>query len=334
MAFENQRTTPAHDAGIDLGTTHEDGPKPAKRADGTLTKKERSERLTKIEDWYVITREAHADNRIEMREDHDFYDHIQWTEEDRAILTKRNQAPLVYNKIKPACDWLIGSERRSRVDHNVLPRTEDDVKDAGHKKALLKYISDTSREPFERSRAFEDAVKGGVGWLEEGVRGDDDEEPIFVRYAHWPNMLWDAQSRRLDMDDCRFMFRSMWLDIDVAVELFPDHKRDLVQQAHQNIFPNSETPDEDSALPALFQQVDHFGRSRYRTNYTGLVDAPRNARRRVRVIECWHKVPKARKRIWSGDSFVGETFDENDGIMVDEVNRGKATLTDAITMQM
>ena len=323
-----------HQPGLDMGGSHEDGPKPAKRQDGTLTKIEREQRLEKIQDWWLITREAHADNRLEMRSDADFYDHIQWTEEDMQILRSRNQAPLVYNKIKIAIDWIIGSERRSRVDHKVLPRTEEDLQEANIKQSLLKYISDTSRTPFERSKAFEDAAKVGVGWMEEGLRGDEDEEPIFQRHLAWANIWWDAQSRRLDMDDCRFMFRSLWLDLDIAVELFPKHARALVEQATQNIFPNSETPDEDFDLPALFQQVDSYGRSRYRTTYSGIVDAPRKARRRVRVIECWHKVPKGSQRIWSSDSFGGETYDEKNEHMVDEVQNGLATLTDAITLQM
>ncbi len=53
-----------------------------------------------------------------MALDQDFYDNLQWDPEDAATLRDRGQMPLVYNEVAPMVDWVIGTERRTRVDSN------------------------------------------------------------------------------------------------------------------------------------------------------------------------------------------------------------------------
>ena len=53
-----------------------------------------------------------------------------------------------------------------------------DTNPAEIKTKLLKYLSDVNRLPFARSRAFEDAIKVGIGWLEDGAQDEDDGEPL------------------------------------------------------------------------------------------------------------------------------------------------------------
>jgi len=78
--------------------------------------------LHKLLGWYYLERDKQSENRLEMSIDADFYDGDQWATEDKAILEDRGQVPLVYNEVAPMIDWLIGTERRMRVDWNVLPR--------------------------------------------------------------------------------------------------------------------------------------------------------------------------------------------------------------------
>ena len=117
--------------------------------------------LRQLLQWYYFEKERQAANRLEMAMDCDFYDNLQWDAQDAAILRDRGQMPLVYNEVAPMVDWLIGTERRSRVDWKVLPRTEDDVQAADVKTKLLKYVSDINRVGFLRSRVFADAIKAG-----------------------------------------------------------------------------------------------------------------------------------------------------------------------------
>src|SRR5690348_8938088 len=100
--------------------------------------------LRRLEDWWIEARDGHADNRREQMVDADYYDCNQWTAADAAVLMDRGQAPLTFPLIKQLCDWLIGTERRTRIDWNVLPRRDDAVKTADVKKQVLKFVSDVN----------------------------------------------------------------------------------------------------------------------------------------------------------------------------------------------
>lgn len=123
-----------------------------------------------------------SENRADMAKDEDFYDNIQWREEDARVLRERGQVPLVYNVISSSINWVTGTEKRGRSDYKILPRRKDASKPAERKTQLMKYLSDVNMTPFHRSRAFEDTVKVGVGWLETGVQNEDDGEPVYTRY--------------------------------------------------------------------------------------------------------------------------------------------------------
>ena len=172
--------------------------------------------LRQLLNWFYYERDRQALNRLEMSMDHLFYDNEQWDVHDAAILRERGQLPLVYNEIAPMVDWLIGTERRTRVDWKILPRTEDDVDSADIKTKVLKYVSDINRVQFARSRAFADAIKGGVGWVDDGVRDDPTQDIIYSKYEDWRNVLWDSNSYELDLSDARYIFRWRWVDEDIA----------------------------------------------------------------------------------------------------------------------
>ena len=49
---------------------------------------------------YIRELDRQAENRMQMAMDEDFYDHIQFTDEELQILAERGQAPLVFNMIR------------------------------------------------------------------------------------------------------------------------------------------------------------------------------------------------------------------------------------------
>ena len=168
-----------------------------------LDSEESRKELSKLLAWWYHERERQAANRLEMATDADFYDNMQWSQEDAAELRTRGQAPLVFNEVAPMADWVIGTERRARVDWSVLPRTEDDVQMADVKTKVLKYVSDVNRAQFVRSRAFADAVKSGVGWIDDGVRDDPTQDIIYSRYEDWRNVIWDSSCYEHDLSDAK-----------------------------------------------------------------------------------------------------------------------------------
>lgn len=281
--------------------------------------------------WYYREKERQAANRMEMATDHDFYDNIQWDPEDAAVLRERGQMPLVYNEVAPMVDWLIGTERRTRVDWKVLPRSEDDVEMASVKTDVLKYVSDLNRVQFLRSRAFADAVKGGVGWMDDGVRDDPTQDVLYSKYEDWRNVLWDSDSYELDLSDARYIFRWRWVDEDVAALMFPglgNRVRSAVENRQTGRgWSSAEDEFEIEGTEQAYGATERGG-----TLYShGLIGSIDTQRRKVRLIECQYRKPAKVKVVGAGPH-RGALFDERDTTLVDSLSKVGGSIIDKVMM--
>jgi len=295
--------------------------------DGPEARKE----LRQLLEWYYYEKDRQAANRLEMAIDADFYDGIQWDPEDAQVLRDRGQMPLVFNEVAPMVDWLIGTERRTRVDWRVMPRTEDDVELADVKTKVLKYVSDINRVPFNRSRAFADAVKVGVGWIDDGVRDDPTQDIIYNRYEDWRNVLWDSAAYEHDLSDARYLFRWRWVDEDIAVAMFPD-REEVIRRAVEDARharpadwdDETEWLTADELLSGAKHGVLRAGGSAM------MVDAQR---RRVKLIEAQYRKPVKVKIVAAGP-LKGAFFDERDGALVNALNQHGGTIIDKVVMRV
>jgi hypothetical protein len=250
-------------------------------------------RFRTLQDWWTETRQHHAYNRSEQARDADFYDGLQWSDDDVLALADRGQAALVFNVTAQHINWLLGTERRTRVDFRVFSRTGQDEKQATLKTACLKYVSDVNKAQFHRSAAFADAVKVGVGWLEDGVRADTFDEPIYSRRESWRNMWWDALAVEPDLSDARYLFRVRWVDNDIAAAMFPDRAQQVRDSARTDDLLNFEDDSEQIGYSGLYYgqpQTDRMilaaGRSFMDSSFN-----IGNRRLRNKLVECWYRVP-------------------------------------------
>ncbi|AMM84121.1 hypothetical protein [Martelella sp. AD-3] len=261
-------------------------------------------RLKRLLGLYENELERQAENRAQQALDEDFYDSIQWSEENARELEERGQKALVFNVINTTVNWIIGTEKRGRTDYKILPRRKEAGKPATRKTQLMKYLSDVNRSPFHRSNAFEESVKTGIGWLEVGLQAQDEGEPVYVRAESWRNMLWDSACTEKDLSDCRYIFRTKWVDLDVASAMFPERRGLLARAALADgvrVYGSDTDGDEamdsqEAILESAFTRL---------SSSTSLYDVQRP---RVRLIECWHRYPRDVHRMAGGD-FTGEIYD-------------------------
>ncbi len=262
--------------------------------------------------FYQRELDRQNDNRIQQAIDEDYYDNDQWSEEDAQTLKDRGQAPICYNVISQTINWIIGSEKRGRTDFNVLPRGKEDAKPAERKTQLMKYLGDVNRTPFHRSRAFEDSVKVGIGWLEDGVTDDDDKEPVYSRYESWRNMLWDSASTDFDIEDARYVIRNKWVDLDVAIAYFPDRAAMIERSAS--------TSERYGADLSNGDEVMDFAEEERETLARGVSDHSAG-RQRVRLLEVWFKRPERVTKVIDGP-MSGEIVDPNNPQHAEAVQAG------------
>jgi hypothetical protein len=278
----------------------------------------------KLLGYYQRELDRQNDNRIQMAIDEDYYDNDQWSQADAEELKDRGQAPICYNVITQSINWVIGSEKRGRSDFKVLPRGKEDAKPAQKKTQLMKYLSDVNRTPFNRSRSFEDAVKVGLGWIESGVTERDNGEPIYNRYESWRNMLWDSASTEFDLSDARYVIRIKWVDLDVAIAMFPERAKMLERSASSSERYGTDLANGDEIMDYAEDEMDSLGR--------GMSDHSVE-RRRVRMIEVWFRKPERVQKIVAGQR-QGEEFDPQDQNHHALVQGGESVVAERMMMSM
>lgn len=260
-----------------------------------------SERIVKMHQWamamVLYEKRRQASNRMQMALDCNYYDGDQFTDEDIMELLDRGQAPLVYNLVKRTADWVIGTEKRTRFDFKVLGRTKDDVASARLKTDIMKYYDDVNRTPFHRSQAFREAVIAGVGWLEDGVRGDPDEEPIYSGSESWWFTLHDSHAMKLDNTDARYHVRWKYVDCDIAEAWFPERQQFIANSARNGAALDEKIMDE-FYLGNRLAGEDYLAGQYSRLNWSnqGYIDSTRE---RVKIYEMWFKMPVYEKTMRS-----------------------------------
>lgn len=297
---------------------------------------EDSDIFLKLIEWYRQVRENQALNRYEQAIDRDFYDGLQLTDAERSELLDRGQAPIVRNYIKSSIDWIIGTEKRTRFDFNVYPRKgdEDAADRAQTKTKLLKYNSDINKAAYARSRAFEDAATVGIGWLEDGIRNDDTDSLQYSRHESWRNVWYDHLSIEYSLSDSRFLFRERWIDMDVAVRMFPDKEAELRASAVSHRITGGTDEDEFYALAQVYMQYDSQGYAVSRS-HVGEAQHVNNRRERVKLIECEYRMPRKVKKMRGYDTPLDKLeFDPEDEKHAQAVAEEVVSTYDAMEMRM
>ena len=274
-------------------------------------------------DYFRQELDRQGNNRYQQTIDADYYDHLQWTDEQLREMEERGQAPRVYNRVKPTVDWILGTEKRTRVDWKILPRTQNDTNSAEAKTDLMKYVSDANSGAWVMSTAFADAVKVGIGWVEAQYMDQGDGEPLYIGYESWRNMLWDSVCLRNDIDDARFVFRQKWMDADMALAMFPKRFEIIKRAVLSSERYGPALFDADEAMDSV-----EFMPAHYTTAYANIW----NKRTRVRLIEAWYKVPR---RAWMlTGTLRGEIYDSHNPIHTGSVNDGSSAVVQRPYMQM
>lgn len=329
--FEAESAERAHSQGLFRGRGDGMGDKMAsavQASDRELESEAMRQLHRRLWGFFLYEQDRQAENRSEMGLDADFYDNDQWDDGDKKILQDRNQAPLVFNVIATTINWLIGTERRGRTDFKVLPRRKDGGRAAELKTQLLKYISDVSNSEFAKSRAFQDAIKVGVGWLESGAQDTVDGEPVFDRAESWRNVLWDSHAQELDLSDARFIARHKWLDTDIAMGIRKSRGAVVKRASSVDRDGVYELGDEHmDSSEDLYDLIGSSSKGEHMELYAGV------HRPRVRVVEMWFTMPVETSRIRGGD-FNGEVYDQYSPGHIEAMQSGEAELVKSSYMRM
>jgi hypothetical protein len=225
--------------------------------------------LSRLVQWHESADQSTADSRTECERDRDYVDGKQWTAEEEAKLKKRGQPVVTINRIKPKVDFLKGQEQQRRRMPKAYPRTPAEEEGAQAATDAIRFVTDASKWDRVRSERFDNHIVEGACGVDVQVfpkKDDPEDYCIEVKGIQWDRMWWDPHSRERDFSDAKYKGQYVWMDLEEAIEKWPE-KKDI--------------------LEGTLSQAGSLASETYD-------DVPRvrwadPKRRRVRIAECWSR---------------------------------------------
>lgn len=150
----------------------------------------------------------------------------QWDEDDKLLRDAEDRPTVVFNRVAPFIDAVIGMEVNNRKEVRYIPREEGDADVNELLTGAAEWARDGADAEDEESQAFTDMLTCGIGWVETEVShannpdGDIDmcrRDPFRMRYdqAATKRNLSDAQWVLYVGDMTSGEIQQLWPDVDM-----------------------------------------------------------------------------------------------------------------------
>ena len=185
--------------------------------------------LRRLKGWYQRDIVRVQKWRKEAKESFQFFAGEQWSDEDKRVLEAKSRVPVVFNRIAPLVNAVVGSEINNRREVQYIPRELGDAQANEILTAAGEWFRDQTGAEDEESDAFEDAVVAGMGWIDTRLDFEDDPDgaPKIERIDPF-EMVWDVNASKPNLQDCERLFRVKEFSWAEAQQLFPGVERGML----------------------------------------------------------------------------------------------------------
>lgn len=189
--------------------------------------------LGTLEDYFTDSEDESRDARSASEKARDYYDNVQLSDDEVTKLKARNQPEVVFNRIAPKVDFLLGVERQGRTDPKAFPRTlnHDDAADAVTD--VIRFVLDKEDFNVKASSSFENIIIEGTGGCSVEAVERRDEIEIVIKLIRWDRIFYDPYSMARDFSDARYIGVVVWKDLEDAKSRWPNAADDLQGQMDQ-----------------------------------------------------------------------------------------------------
>lgn len=164
----------------------------------------------------------------EQKQSRAYYHGAQWTDAQVRTFNKRKQPVVTYNRVGRKINAIVGLLERQKQDPRGYPRTPKHEEGAELATAVLRYVCDQQKwasiSPLCGMQGAVDGIAGIELVIEQGDRGDPE---IGLNDVDASSFFYDPRSLKEDFSDARYMGVGKWLDLDAAVEMFPEKEQEL-----------------------------------------------------------------------------------------------------------
>lgn len=210
----------------------------------------------------------------EQRQARHYYHGAQWTPEEIEILRKRRQPIITFNQIARKVDSIGDLVNRLRQDPKAYPRNPKGADGAEIATQSIRYVLDSSNwEYLDNFCAVQAAIEGIAGIELKLIPGDhgDDDPDIGLDFIFGDEFFYDPRSAKGDFSDGRFRGIYKWLDLDAAIELFPDKEDELRGLMVETGFDLTTHPDREFKWIYVNEQrirlIEHWYKKRGKMNW-------------------------------------------------------------------
>lgn len=201
----------------------------------------------------------------EAKDSRRYYHGAQLTAEQLRVLKARHQPVQIWNRVGRKINSIVGVVERMRGDPKAEGRDPKSEAGAAVATQSIRYVLDGNQ--FKNSLNYWTLLQTGIDGiggiqlvLQKGDKGDPD---CGLEWVIGDEYFYDPRSFRIDFKDVRYEGVAKWMDVEAAMEMFPD-KEELLQ--------------------GLFQ-----GDSDLTTNPDREIKWLITSTRRVRMVEHWYK---------------------------------------------
>ena len=189
--------------------------------------------LTTLVGYFDEAEQDTFNSRAESETARDYYDGIQLTDEEYSVLAKRNQPPVIDNKVKDKIDSLLGMEIETRTDPKAFPRTPAHEGAAEAATDAIRFVADNNFLQQVKSECGNNMFVEGTGIA--SVTFNTKTLEIDIKQIMWDRWFADSYSRRKDYTDSRYLGEAIWMDVDDAKRKYKANAEEFelsVTEAH------------------------------------------------------------------------------------------------------
>ena len=199
------------------------------RQAGSLDDDENFLSIRELRQQYLDYLNTKTDEIAEQQDARRYYHGAQLDADQRRILQARHQPVQIWNRTGRKINQIVGVVERMRSDPKAQGRNPKSEAGAEVATQSIRYVCDANEfkntiNPIILMQAGIDGVAGVQLVLQDGDKGDPDVGLTFVIGDEY---FYDPRSYSFNFRDVRFEGIAKWLDLDAAIEIFPD-KEDLL----------------------------------------------------------------------------------------------------------
>lgn len=184
--------------------------------------------VTRLRQQYIDYLATKVDEYEEQKQARHYYNAAHWTAEEIRILRARRQPIITFNRVGRKIDSIVGLVQRFRQEPKAYPRHPSQAQDADVATQCMRAALDGMDFASLDFQICRQAAIEGIGGIElKLVEGDHQDPDIGADFIFGDDFFYDPRSFKPCFGDARWMGIAKWLDVEAAIELFPDKEHEL-----------------------------------------------------------------------------------------------------------